>query len=273
MAVVTNPPRTTEQIWNQLVENKAEVGLPENNSPMSFINRLLYVFALSLVQYELLLEQFRLEIVDISNTASYGSYNWIRKKAFEFQYSSSNPQVVSFDPVTFKTSYPTIDTDLRIITACSVQLTPTRLTLIKVARGASPNLTRLDADELLSINSYFDMISPAGQSTNVVSYDGDDLTLNITLYYNAQVPINVVSENVEASIKVYLYSQEFDGLLVINNIIDYIQIVPDVYNGVITYAYIDNVNNRGNGNTFTVETSLYSGYIRNLTLNYNYVPR
>jgi hypothetical protein len=265
--------RSTQQIWNELIANKTEVGLPQNNSPMSFINRLLYVFALSINQYETLLDSFRTEIIDISNTASYGSYNWIRAKAFEFQYSTSNPQTVSFDPVTFKTAYPSIEEDLRIVTACSVKLTPSRQTLIKVAKGTSPSLTPLSNEELLSINSYFDFISPAGQSTNVISFEGDDMTLNLTIYYNAQISVNIIQTNTEASIREYIYSKEFDGTIVINKIIDQIQIVPDVFNGLITYAYIDNVNNRGNGTTFSVETELYSGYIRNLTLNYQYVPR
>lgn len=265
--------RTTQEIWNKLIENKSSVGLPENNSPMSFINRLLYVFALSINQYEILLDNFRDEIIDISNTASYGSYNWIRKKAFEFQYSTTNPQVVSFDPVSFKTGYPSIQPDLRIVSACSVKLTPSRQTLIKVAKGTNPSLTPLDGEELRAINSYFDTISPAGQNTSVVSFEGDDLELNITLYYNAQASTSVLTNNVETSIREYLYSEEFDGLLVINKIIDSIQIVPDVINGIITYAYIDNVNNRGNGTTFTVETELFSGYIRNITFNFTYVPR
>jgi hypothetical protein len=106
-----------------------------------------------------------------------------------------------------------------------------------------------------------------------LSYEGDDLELTIAIYYNAQASTSIVQSDVETAISNYIYSQDFDGLLLVNRIIDQIQAVADVYNGVINRAYIDNVNNRGNGTTFTVETQLLSGYVRNITYTFNFIPR
>lgn len=265
--------RSVQQIYQSLIDSKVTYNLPTNNNPMSLINRLLYVFALATNQFELLLDIFKADVEAIANQASFGSYAWLRKKTFEFQYDATNPQVVSFNPVTLKTEYENIDATKRIVSAAAVNLTDSRIVQIKVAKGVKPNFIPLDSSELNALNSYFDAICPAGQNTTVVSREGDDLTLDISLYYSAQSSQSAITAAVTANIENYLYNIEFDGTVVVNRIIDAIQATPNVINGVITNAEIDNILNRGAGTTFTVETNTYSGYIRTLTLNFIYIPR
>jgi hypothetical protein len=265
--------RSVNEIWTSLVNAKAANGLPTNNSPMSVINRLLYVFALATQQFEQLLDSYKAEVIEIANSAAYGSAKWLRAKTFEFQYSTVFPQVVSFNPNTLKIGYEQTDTTLRIISACSIKQLPTRSVLVKVAKGTAPSYVPLSDDELLSLNSYYDSICPAGQNVNAVSYEGDDIYINLTLYYNAQTTQTQITNAVDAAIKNYIYGQEFDGVLIVNRIIDQAQAVDNVINAVITSCIIDNENNRGAGTPITVESELFSGYARNISITYTYVPR
>lgn len=265
--------RSVNEIYVELLDYRDEVGLPSNNNPMSMINRLLYVWALAVNQYEKLLDIFKTEITELSESASYGSENWLRSKALEYQYSETEPQVVVFNPTTFKTLYPTVNPDLRIVTAVALQLTGARFVLIKVAKGNIGSLQPLTLNEQLGLESYFQAICPAGMNTRILSTEGDDLRLTLTVYYNAQASIANIEPLIISNIRNYVNNINFNGKVVVNKIIDEMQRIQNVQNATVDIANIDNISNRGNGENFTVEASTYSGYIRNIIFNITWVAR
>jgi hypothetical protein len=256
--------RTTQEIYNAMLIAKGTYGLPTNNNPMSVINRLLYVFALTVNTYENILDKFKVDLTTISQQAAWGSREWLRRKLFEFQYSTTEPQAVSFNSETYKIEYDTINPNYQIIKQCSLMTTNSnRIVTIKVCTGTKPNLVKLDASQKAALASYLDKIVPAGQTIDIKSVDGDKLYVAGAIikydpqYYSTDELLTLV----QGKITDYVYGIEFDGKLNLNKLQEAILSLPGVYDAIQFQIRIktklDNYNAEIN---LVDEVELYSGY-------------
>ena len=148
---------------------------------------------------------------------------WIQSQVLKFQYDATNPQVLQL--INFAPSYPTIDTDLQIVTRCSVKTDLNKIVKIKVAKSDPP--TTLAALEYSSLTGYLNNIMPAGVGFDLVNLSGDRLYVNAEVFYNGEYTSSIQS-NVEAAINNYLANIPFDGLVRISELEDSIQAVPGV---------------------------------------------
>lgn len=181
--------RSIAQINNYIVANlvssMAEIGVTINTATWSkrnFLRLLCFVVAVSTALLEQLMDLFQQTIESIVARASAASPLWIQKKMFEFQYSETDPQVISLIDVV--PVYPVINPALRIISACSVSSPLSSVANIKVARG-SP-LIPLSPAERDSAQGYINTIGVIGIEYNVISLDSDKLYIDANIYYSGQ---------------------------------------------------------------------------------------
>nr|WP_298660775.1 hypothetical protein [uncultured Flavobacterium sp.] len=119
---------------------------------------------------------------------------WLQDKAFKFQYSATNPQVLTV--VNGVVQYPTENAALRIIKACAVNPTLANHVNIKVAKNAP--LEALSSTELTAAQGYFDQIGAAGITYDLISLDPDQLYIKATIYYNSLYSAVIQSSVIDA---------------------------------------------------------------------------
>lgn len=223
--------RSIAQIQAEMdAEQALQTGLSGLNSPSQTAIYTLwkYIISSAIWAHEKLWDLFKVELETIVDNAQIGTDSWVQAQAFKFQYSATDPQIVSL--VNFVPSYPVVNTDLQIITRCSVKTLPNRIVSIKVAKSDPPSA--LSATELSSFRGYLDDISFAGVQYNAVSLASDKLYLDAEVFYNGQYS-TVISGNVIAAINNYLSNIPFDGYVRVSALYDAIQSVAGVTDVII----------------------------------------
>lgn len=228
--------RTIADIKAQMVAEKntqtSLAGLT-STSQTAIWNLIFYICAVSINLFEQILDLFKTDIETQIASAAAGSDSWVRAKMFEFQYSATTPQVVQLN--NYAPSYATVDTNLRIISRCSVKTGANKTVTVKVATGEPP--AALSTPQLNAAKGYLNNsgspstngsgIGFAGVQYNVISLSPDLLRLVGEIKYNGQYASTIQTEVINA-INDYLKNIEFDGVFRTNKMIDYIQAVPGV---------------------------------------------
>lgn len=218
--------RSTEDILTQMDDQQtAESGLSSLNNPSQTSIYQLFkgVVAQCINYFEQLVDTKKDEtdallVAGVPDTEAY-----IQAQVLKFQYSSTNPQVLSL--VNYIPTYATVDEDLRIVTRCAVTTDLNKLIKIKVAKDNPP--TTLSASEYASLYAYIDSIIHGGVSFDVVNLISDKLRVEAEVYYDGQY-IDVIQANVEAAINDYLANLPFNGYVYITGLEDAIQAVDGV---------------------------------------------
>lgn len=169
---------------------------------------------------------------DIQALSAAGSARWLQQKVFEFQYSATNPQYLVVTSGVY--SYPVVDENLRIVTACAIYSTISNIVNIKAAKGDT-TLEALAAGELTALQNYVANIGTAGITYNVTSTDPDRLYIEGTIYYQG-IYSAVISANVIAAIEAYLVSlsqTRFGGDILTSDIENLIRSVEGVNDVVL----------------------------------------
>lgn len=253
--------RTIAQIQAEMdAEQALQTGLSSLDSPSQTAIYTLwkYIISASIWAHEKLWDLFKVELEDIVANAPVGTDNWVQAQAFKFQYSATDPQVVSL--VNFVPSYSVVDGDLQIITRCSVKTLPNKIVSVKVAKSDPPSA--LSVTELSSFKGYLDDISFAGVQYNAISLASDKLYLDAEIFYNGQYS-SVISDNVIAAINNYLANIPFDGNVRVSTLYDAIQNVEGVTDIIINDMAI-----RADATLFANKTYL----VQNNTTIYNKYP-
>lgn len=253
--------RTILEIQAQMdAEQALQTGLSGLNSPSQVAIYTLwkYIVSACIYYHELLWDIFKTEIETIVDNAPIGTDGWVQKKAFDFQYDATTPQVVTL--VDFVPAYNPIVDAFKIITRCSVKTLPNKIVSIKVAKGTTP--TALAGLELTAFSSYLNEISFAGVRYNAVSLTSDKLYLDANINYNGQYS-TVISATVIAAINTYLANIDFDGDIRVVDVVDAIQGVAGVVDVVINDLAI-----RANTTLFANKTYL----VQNKTTLLNKYP-
>lgn len=191
--------------------------------------------------HEQIVDTKKEEIEQIGRDAISGTAEWLQKRVLEFQYSVSNPQVLTV--VEGKASYYTVDPSLRIIARASVKEQASGKILVKVAKLDGSDLAPLSADERNALVSYLDKVAFAGIPVSVITLNSDKLRFEGKVIYNGENVGSVMKTKVIAAINDYLKSistLNFSGTVVREQLIDYIQAVEGVVG-------IDTVNVKLNG--------------------------
>lgn len=225
-------------------EQAAQTGLSGLNSVSnSSIYKLWkYIVAAQMFLQETLWDIFKTDIETQVSLATPGTPTWLKDKILNyFQYSSVTPQILEL--VNFVPTYPTIDSNLRIITRCAISNYGLNTCLVKVAKSDPPQI--LLAAELTALDSFLNNggdgtipgssvgLGFAGINYNVQSYNSDKLYLVAEIIYNGQYA-STIQDAVEVAINEYLSLLPFDSKVKITALTDAIQLVEGVSDVIIT---------------------------------------
>jgi hypothetical protein len=238
-----------------LVSNFAAIGITINPtlwSKRNLLRALCYTVAIVQALMEQLQDVFKANIEAVVATAAAASAKWVQAKMFEFQYSSTNPQVIAL--INTIPVYPVVDPTLQIITACSVTSDLSNVVAVKVAKG-NP-FVALAAPELSSAQGYINTIGVVGIQYSVISLPPDNLYIATDIYYQGQYA-SVIQANVIAVINQFLQDHSvnnFDGKLKMSDLEETIRDIAGV-NDVVLH----NVRGRADADAFAAGIDLILG--------------
>lgn len=242
--------RSTDDILLQMdTQQAAESGLSSLNNPsQTSIYQLFKGIVSQCINYfEQLVDTKKDETDAAVALAAPNTEAWLQNKILEFQYSATNPQVLSL--INYVPSYATVDTDLRIISRCAVKTDINKVVKCKVATGTTP--TTLSAAQYSSLYGYIDSILNGGVSFDLINVTSDKLYIEADVYYDGQY-ISVIQDNVETAINDYLANLPFDGSVYITDIEDVIQSVAGVKD-----VKLISIRARQNATVFASATKVY----------------
>lgn len=250
--------RTPEQIQQQILDEKAakpELAALNSVSNTAIWRLWVFITAQIIYYFEVLQDEFKSDVQAIIDSNQYGTLQWWYNSVKAYQ----DADLLIFADNVFK--YPVVDTDKQIIKYCSVTDNAGKVQ-IKVAKQVADEPVVLTSDELDGVVDYVNEIRPAGTRITVSSLAADLLKLNLKVYYNANMTLAIVKQNVEAAITNYLTNIQFDGIFYANRLIDAIQSVPGVINDQVVIVELAA---KGSGDPYVTFTSSYlakSGYFK-----------
>lgn len=174
-----------------------------------------YIIAVSQSTEEQLYDNLLVELENLISDAAPSTANWVQNQALNFQYSSSVPQLIELDPITFAPRWQTIDTALRIVSRCAVVLGGLGQVNVKVATGTTPSA--LTSPQLNALQAFLTAIEPAGIRYNAISINADKICSKVTVYYNG-VYSAVIQANLLTAYTNLLANIPFNGNLKVSQI-------------------------------------------------------
>lgn len=241
--------RTTDQIQTAIIttiEGTTDLNGLTSGSRRSIWRLFTYVVAYIQSLFEQQTDVFKAEVESVVAIAAPNTAAWVQDRVLKFQYKASDPQVVTL--VDLVPTYPVVNTDLRIVTRCSVKSDLSNNVKIKVAKSEPP--TALSGPQLSALQSYINVIGCAGINYLVSSATSDKLYIDADIYYQGMYS-EVISANVIAAIEAYLAALPFDGQLLVSDLEVVIRDVTGVKDVVLK-----NVRARANGTALSSATYL-----------------
>lgn len=284
--------RSTQYYYDLLISEKQQFSSLNELTPISDSNqqllndlssnnkvavwRLFYwIFAYGLHIIDTLMDYHKSEIETIMNSKVPGTIQWLRIEIFKFQYGYNLTWIDN------KYQYTQYDANAQIIKYCSVSQVGNQLR-IKVAKDVNGMPSPLNINEYNALINYVEQIKFAGTNSVITSTQPDKLKLQAIIKYNPQVLNNNGEllgnpsiKPVENAINGYLKSLTFDGKVVKNTLIDYVQKAD----GVVDVILVDLSATYGNlpYHQIVDEYQTDAGYIiidtqNPLNQSINYVP-
>jgi len=179
-----------------------------------------YITAVVIWIHESLWYQFKADVNEVISTQFVGTAKWLIEQAKLFQYGDD----VIVETPYYHPEYAVVDTSKQIIANANVNEAGGQVYL-KVRRKDTDILS---SDEFTSFNGYLNKIKVAGQRINILNFDGDELQLYYTIYYNPIYILNNIKNNVIDTISTYIENVEFDANINITDLTDLIQKVEGV---------------------------------------------
>jgi len=207
--------RSIQTIQNQILAAIAadpNLSALNSTSQTAIYNLWTYIIATSMATEEGLNDAFVSQVQSIANVLPPATSQWIQAKAFAFQYSSTNPQVIQFNTTTLVPGYATVNTTYQIITNCSINQVSMGNIVIKVAKGSATTPVQLATGELQAFQYYMNQIKPCGIIYNCVSLPSDKLFSQFTITYYAAYSATIQASLLSAYTS-YLQGIDFGGMI------------------------------------------------------------
>jgi len=244
--------RSTQYFYDLLIAEKQQFSSLNGLTPISDTNQqllndlssnnkvavwrlFLWIFAYGFHVIDTLFDHHKNEIETIMNSKVPGTIQWLRNEIFKFQYGYNLTWIDN------KYQYTQIDNNARIVKYCSISQVGNQVR-IKVAKEVNDMPAPLNLNEYNALVNYVEQIKFAGTNSVITSTQPDKLKLQVTIKYNPQVLngngellSNPSIKPVENAINTYLKSLTFDGKVLKNTLIDFIQKAQ----GVVDLILID----------------------------------
>lgn len=191
-----------------------------------------YVVAVAIWTLETL---FDIHVADVNETISRlkpHSLRWYAEKATAFQYGYNLVADADFYD---NTGIDETTIEASKVVAYAAVVEQDRGLRIKVAKDSGVDLAALSTPELDAFIEYMRRVKDAGVRLNITTGTADSLKLSIQLYYNPLVLNSAggrldgtLSEPVQDAVKEYLKNLPFNGVFVLQNLVDVLQVVDGV---------------------------------------------
>jgi hypothetical protein len=178
---------------------------------------------------------FDIHVADVNETISKlkpHSLRWYAEKATAFQFGYN---LVDDADYYDNTGLDETTVEASKVVAYAAVVEQDRGLRIKVARDVGADLAALTAPQLDAFEEYMKRIKDAGVRLNITSTAADELKLSLEIYYNPLVLNSAggrldgtVSEPVQDAVKEYLKNLPFNGVFVLQNLVDVLQLVDGV---------------------------------------------
>jgi hypothetical protein len=228
--------RTITDIQNEIIAqvqaNATLAPLLTSTSKVAVWRLTTYIVAVCIWTLETLFDIHRADIDETISKLKPHSLRWYAGKAVAFQYG--------YDLVDDADYYDNTGIDDTLITSSHIVdyaavVEQERGLRIKVAKDTGVDLAALSAPELTAFKEYMKRIKDAGVRLNITTSVADGLKIGISLYYNPLVLNSsggrldgTVSEPVQDAVKLYLKNLPFNGVFVLQSLVDVLQLVDGV---------------------------------------------
>lgn len=243
---------TDEWMANESVQQKfgfaAGTSFDSVFSPVSVVNIIFYIVAYVVWLREAALESWRKDIDATAISTRYGTKEWWHKIALAWQDGDMTSVVDG------AVEYSVVDETKRKITYCAVR-EEGRTLYLRVACGSAGNLFSLTAEELARFQSYLNDVKPLGVRVIAYSYNADNVTIAADIYYDGEVSVAGVDNEVKRVIDEYLASIVFGGDIYVSKMVDVIQSVKGVVD-------VNNLKLNAGGGWQTRKLTPNAGYVK-----------
>ena len=194
-------------------------------SQVSVENILFGIVASAIYVLESLFDTFRSEVDEKIADAVIASVPWYHKAALQFQYGDT----LSLDEKTQQYVYVNVDTSKQVVkyAACRDM---DGYVYILVAGETNGHPAKLNDEVLQSFRAYINQLKPAGVSTEVYSYDPDEIMIDMAVQYNPltlNTDGSMISDSsvfpVEDAISKYLAEIRYGGVFNKTHLVDAVQ--------------------------------------------------
>lgn len=191
-----------------------------------------YVIATCFWTIEKLQDLFRIETDEKIATLKPHSLRWyaLKAKAFEYGYD-----LIQDEDYYDNSGLEESDLEAALLIAYAAVVEQTRGLRIKVAKDAGADLAALTEPELDAFKEYMSRVKDAGVKLLITSSAADNLKLKIDIYYNPLVLTaaggrvdGFTSDPVGEAVKAYLKNLPFNGVFLLQNLVDVLQLVDGV---------------------------------------------
>lgn len=237
-------------------------------STVSIESLLFYIVAAGVWLLESLFDQLRIDVdAQLSQRLTHNR-QWYVALAKQFQWGHEINENTG--------AYDAIDTDAQIVANAAVEEVAGKL-IMKVAKRADDALEPLGVAELDVFRTYISRVKDAGVAVNIISQQGDNLSLVIDIYYDplvldgeGQLLIDPNTKPVPATIRNFIQNLPFNGEFQLVKLVDALQItegvvIPEILSAESRYMAND-------WETIIAKVKPYAGYMTinddNLTVNY-----
>ncbi|MDF7809900.1 hypothetical protein [Hymenobacter sp. YC55] len=220
--------RTQQEIFDAIQASRAAdpVLARLNSTSATALHRLwAFITAFALHLHEVIFDRHKADVETALARAKPGTAAWYADQALLFQ--AGDTLVADDDGI----HYAAGSTGAKIITrAAAIENELTGKLFIKVAKNGpvAGTLAALSNAELTQVRGYFDRKGFAGVRKEIVSRAADKLRVEAKIYYDPLIDVPALQLQVQASLRSYLAALEFNGLIYLAKIQDYLQAVPGV---------------------------------------------
>ncbi len=229
--------RTIAQIQQSIIDAKnADPILAGLNSTSNTAIWLLWTWVIAFVMHvqETFFDDHKSEVVSLIDSERAHTEKWYIQKAKAFQFGDSLPADSDV--------YNPIDATHCVVAYAATQEINGVLRL-KVAMDTAGLPDALGAPQAIALTAYMEIVKDAGVHLSITSQPGDDLQLTMHLFYNPLVLDNTGSRldgtsatPVRDAVKLFLTKLPFNGLFVINRLVNAIEAVEGIEIAEISLA-------------------------------------
>lgn len=227
---------TTEEIYNQIIEEKESGNYPEldelnSTSNASVWRTWVFVFAYFSKIISDLFDEFKAYIESIFARNQHGTLLWWIDQIKAFQFGDT----LEFIDGIYK--YALIDNEKQVIKQVALDAVDRLLTFKVASDDGNGNLIPLTPEQVSSLDAYVNKVKFPGTFTSILSQSADTLRLTYRIYYNAEVVQVDLEQKIRYAVDNYLSNLVFNGKFTITGLTDEIQKL----NGVIDPVYVSGI--------------------------------